>query len=284
MAETTNSLPPVSLPALLRGALRRRTGGAGVHSAARSETVYRMAGIDVAQLAAYSDVLGFPPGAVPITFYYLIAQRAHVAAMVHPAFPFRLAGMIHVANVIEEFAMSALPSLDATRELVVRNALTIEPPTGSGARYCVFETFAEQDGTPIFRCESRYLAVRGERRPKVKLALDGALGAPVGAWSLPAYEGRLYAKASGDWNPIHLWPWSARLMGLQKPIIHGMHTVGKACALLEQASGRRVIQAGASFVAPIPLGSEVRLEADWQQGRYYVLTDRLAVEGSFVVL
>jgi hypothetical protein len=45
-----------------------------------------------------------------------------------------------------------------------------------------------------------------------------------------------------------------------------------------------VIQAGASFVSPIPLGSEVRLEADWQQGRYYVLTDRLAVEGSFVVL
>ena len=285
MAEITNPLPPASLPALLRGALRRRTGGAGMHGAgARSEMVYRMAGIDAAQLAAYCAVLQFPPGAVPITFYYLIAQRAHVAAMVDPAFPFRLAGMIHVANVIEEFANSPVPPLDPARALVVRNALTIEPPTGSGARYCVFETLAEQDGRPIFRCESRYLAVRGERRPKVRLALDGALGEPVGAWTLPPYEGRLYARASGDWNPIHLWPWSARLMGLQKPIIHGMHTVGKVCALLEQASGRRVVRLDAAFAAPIALGSAVRLEADWAQGRYYVRTERLAVEGSFVVL
>ena len=115
--------------------------------------------------------------------------------------------------------------------------------------------------------------------------LLGALGETVGAWHLPPHEGRLYARASGDWNPIHLWPWSARLMGLKQPIIHGMHTVGKTCALLEQAAGRRIVQLSARFVAPISLGSTARLDADWQQGSYYVLAGgRLAVEGSFVVL
>ncbi|WP_395406958.1 MaoC/PaaZ C-terminal domain-containing protein [Pseudoduganella sp. UC29_106] len=146
----------------------------------------------------------------------------------------------------------------------------------------MFETMVEQGGRPVFRCESRYLAVRGERRPRLRLALDGALGDPVGGWQLADDEGRRYAQVSGDWNPIHLWRWSARLFGLREPIVHGMHTIARACALLEQAGGERIASIGARFVAPVPLGSEVRLEADWAAGRYFVLiSDRLAVEGGF---
>jgi len=280
MADFILPLPPVSLLALLRGTFRRRGGGALAGEGAAGTSRYRMAGIDVRQLREYCAVLEFQHGALPVTFYYLIAQRAHLAAMVDPAFPFRLAGMIHAENAITE-----LSPLAADREVVVHDTLRIEPPAENGARYCVFDTVGEQDGRAVFRCESRYLAVRGARRGGVKLGVDGALGERVGSWTLPAYEGRLYAKASGDWNPIHLWPWSARLMGLKQPIIHGMHTVGKACALLERAAGRRVTAIGARFMAPLPLGSEVRLEVDWANGRYFVLTsDRLAVEGSFVVL
>ena len=99
---------------------------------------------------------------------------------------------------------------------------------------------------------------------------------------LAADEGRRYAQVSGDWNPIHLWRWSARLFGVQQPIVHGMHTIARACALLEQAGGQRIASIGARFVAPVPLGSEARLEADWAAGRYFVLVgDRLAVEGGF---
>jgi acyl dehydratase len=279
MGKMINPLPPVSLAGLLRGALRRRSG-VGFSGGGRTETRYRTTAPDALQLAAYCAVLGFPRGAAPVTSHYLLAQRAHVAAMVDPAFPFRLAGMIHVENAITE-----LSPLDAGRDMDIFNALTIEPPTESGARYCSFETLAMQDGKPVFRCESRYLALRGERRPKLKPAADAAPGEPLGSWHLPPDAGRRYAKASGDWNPIHLWSWSARLMGLEQPIIHGMHSVGMACALLERASGRRVTALQARFLAPVALGSAARLEADWQQQRYYVLCrDRLAVEGSFVVL
>ena len=41
-----------------------------------------------------------------------------------------------------------------------------------------------------------------------------------------------YARVSGDWNPHHLWPWSARLLGYKSPIVHGMWTVARTLALL----------------------------------------------------
>ena len=86
---------------------------------------------------------------------------------------------------------------------------------------------------------------------------------------------------SGDWNPIHLWRWSARLMGMKVPIIHGMHTVAKACAVVEAQSGRRVQALSARFKAPIPLGTDANLALDPGGGGYRVFCNgRVAAEGA----
>ncbi|MGO4380802.1 MaoC/PaaZ C-terminal domain-containing protein [Pseudoduganella sp. RAF53_2] len=276
MAEITNQLPSTSLLGLLRGALRARSGQAD--EAAMSAS-YRVASVDAAQMRACRELLGLSDERTPVAFHYLIAQRAHLAAMVGRTFPFKLAGMIHVENRIVELA-----PLDMDLEIVVHNTLRIEPPTPAGARFCVFDTLAEQRGVPVFRCESRYLAVRGEKRGSAKAATVAQAHAEVGRWELSADAGRRYARVSGDWNPIHLWAWSARLFGLERPIIHGMQTIGKACALLEAAAGQRVRSISARFLAPIALGSEVRLEADWREARFYIHAgDRLAVEGTFEI-
>lgn len=36
-----------------------------------------------------------------------------------------------------------------------------------------------------------------------------------------------YAKATADWNPHHLFPWTAKLMGFRAPIAHGMWTLAR---------------------------------------------------------
>ncbi len=51
--------------------------------------------------------------------------------------------------------------------------------------------------------------------------------------NLAAHLGVQYGYISGDWNPHHLWPWSARLLGYRKPIAHGMWTMAKALSLLQ---------------------------------------------------
>jgi len=88
---------------------------------------------------------------------------------------------------------------------------------------------------------------------------------------------------SGDWNPIHLWPWSARLMGMRAPIIHGMHSVAQACALLERARGQRVMRLDCRFKMPVPLGADVTLVGGPEDGRFAVLYgERVAVDGQAI--
>lgn len=49
---------------------------------------------------------------------------------------------------------------------------------------------------------------------------------------LPGELGKVYAKISGDYNPIHLYPFSAKLFGLKRHIAHGMWTKAKAFSVL----------------------------------------------------
>lgn len=235
--------------------------------------------IDDDTLKRYNALLGFAPDALPITFYYLLTQRAHLATMLGPEFPFRLAGMVHVENDIRELQK---PGLKQPMELSTR--VVLEPPAENGARYCELLTIGSQQGREIFECRSRYLAVRGKRKapaaPRSR-AVAGSAGQRIGEWLLSASAGREYAAVSGDWNPIHLWPWSARLLGMNAPIIHGMHSVARACAVLERAEGVRLSAISARFKAPIPLGSPVELRLA-EAGTYQLYSGvTLAVEGNW---
>jgi len=270
-------LPEAGVATLLRALFK---GPAAVGAPAVAPTTFDLERLDGRQLKRYNALLGFAPDALPVSFFYLPTQRAHLATMLGAAFPFRLAGMIHVENAIRELRV---PDRDQPMELLTQ--LVIEPPAENGARYCELRTVGRQQGQDVFECRSRYLAVRGKRRGE--RGLDGAANAPVagqpaGEWSLAANAGRQYASVSGDWNPIHLWPWSARLLGIKAPIIHGMHTVAKTAALLEQCEGRRLTAISACFKAPIALGAAAELRLAEPAGGYQVWTGgKLAVEGSF---
>ena len=77
---------------------------------------------------------------------------------------------------------------------------------------------------------SRAVEGDGVKRPRPKppeiedqLTLD---------WSLPANLGRSYGGISKDYNPIHLYPWTAKLFGFRRQIAHGMCLLGMSAAAL----------------------------------------------------
>lgn len=233
--------------------------------------------LDPARLARYNALFGFGTDALPITYYYLLVQRAQLATMLAPAFPFRLLGMIHAENALRE---EHRPDLRAP--LLIATEVEIEPTTAQGAHYCTLRSRAMQDGATVFSCTSRYLALRGKSVRDGPRNIEEESLPVLANWDLAYDAGRRYAAVSGDWNPIHLWPWSARLLGLPAPIIHGMHTVGAACARLEQAAGRSMNALSARFKAPIALESHVGMHADMDAGIYRVRCGgKLAVEGGF---
>lgn len=271
-------LPPLSAATLLRALLKRPAAQA---PAAPIATRYRLPSVDPAHAARYRQAFGMDGARIPLTYYYLLAQRAHLASMLGAALPFRLAGAIHVDNLLRAGSQPL-----AGRPLVLATTLRLAAPAANGALHAVLETEATQDGSLVFGCRSTYLVARGRSAgsggaPRPAAAQQEALPA-LAAWHLSGASGRAYAALSGDWNPIHLWPWSARLMGLQAPIIHGMHTLGRVCAELERAGARPLALLEGRFRAPVALGSKVALAAGLAQGRYRVdAGGRMAVEGRF---
>ncbi|MFB9070467.1 MaoC/PaaZ C-terminal domain-containing protein [Citricoccus parietis] len=74
-------------------------------------------------------------------------------------------------------------------------------------------------------------------------------------WRLPASTGREYAAVSGDFNPIHLNPVTAKLLGQKGMIAHGMYLAGRMLAGREPAGAGHEWEI--SFATPVLLPGTV---------------------------
>ena len=270
---------PAMGPATLLRALFKRPQRALPTTLPDVTTEYRLDAVPVDHIARYRAAFGFTGEHIPLTWWYLIAQRAHLATMLAPGFPFRIAGLVHMENTLEEHGRIA-----PGQALLVRTVLRLLPPSSSGALRCVLETTGRAGRVTVFTCSSTYLIRRGEhsgaKQPGADLASSGE---PVAQWTLDSAAGRRYARLWGDWNPIHLYGWSARMMGLRAPIIHGMHTLASSCAALENAGGRRITKIACRFRAPVPLGRTATLRIAAATGEFVVEAGgKLAVMGNWL--
>src|SRR5690554_2728609 len=219
---------------------------------------YTASPIDTQHLAAYKEQLPGFVSKVPLTYFYLLAQRAHLALMLDERFPWPILGMVHVANRIEYFAAVDLTlpfTLDVQIEFPARAA------TRKRVRPIYLVDFYQND-TLIVRCSSAYQVGSGsksaERRTDKAAAPDLTAWDESAAWSLPSHLGRSYAKLSGDYNPIHLHPWLSRWFGFSRPIIHGMYSVARAQASLEASLKTEVQMLDVGFRRPVVLPTELK--------------------------
>jgi hypothetical protein len=246
-------------------------------STCQVDAAWRLDRIDADHVRRYNTAFGFRGDAVPLTFLYLLAQRAQLAAMLARPIPFRIPGLIHVEN---RLAMHAPVVLDAP--LAVTTALQLPLPAPNGALHAVLETRAFDGERLAFSCDSTYLIRRGDRTGRHAPPPEAPRGEALGGWTVAHDAGRRYAALSGDWNPIHLWPWSARLMGMRTPIVHGAHTQAKACSLLQASTDRDIAALWCRFRQPVALGSDVILLAGDGDGAFTVMCDgRVAMEGRY---
>jgi acyl dehydratase len=259
------------LRALLKQPARSSTG--------QVDATWRLDRIDADHVRRYQAAFGFRGDAVPLTFLYLLAQRAQLATMLACPIPFRIPGLIHVEN---RLAMHAPVVLDAP--LALTTVLQLPPPAPNGALHAVLETRAFDGERLAFSCDSTYLIRRGDRTGRNAPPPEAPHGEALGGWTVAHEAGRHYAALSGDWNPIHLWRWSARLMGMRTPIVHGAHTLAKACSLLQTACGQEITSVWSRFRQPVPLGSSVALFQRDTEGRFAaVCDDRIVIEGRYAV-
>ena len=121
----------------------------------------------------------------------------------------------------------------------------------------------EVDGEAVWQETSTYLqrgageadAPRGAAAPGIPA------GDPCARWRLADDLGRRYAAVSGDVNPIHLHPLTARAMGFPRAIAHGMWTGARTIAALgPQSTGPS--RSHVWFRKPVLLPTTVDLVVD----------------------
>jgi acyl dehydratase len=231
--------PPGTLPLLARagagaipGASRLPFLAGGGRDVPDLTLVLNDVEIDPDRLATYAHVCGFSlRDSVPPTYPHILAFPLHMALMTDSSFPFPAIGLVHIYNQITQRRPIRLGEKLSLRVW----ATPIEPhPRG---RQFSLRTEARAGEELVWEEVSTNLrrgsgSGSGSDGHAPEVASAEALPASA-TWKLPGDLGRRYASVSGDRNPIHMHPLTARLFGFPSAIAHGMWTKARCLAALE---------------------------------------------------
>lgn len=282
---------PRLMPALAKGALTgvgKRPGP----DAALPPVRLGLPGVraDAAQAAAYADVCGYDVprtlAVLPVTYPHILGFPLAARLMSSRRFPLPMLGLVHTSiEIVQHATLYADRPLDLT---VYAQELR---PHRRGTEV-VMVTEAHRAGELVWEDRSTYLArhrtAQGGAGPEAAhdgpaSARDGAApAAPEGAvlplrdeWRLAADLGRRHAAVSGDYNPIHLYPLTARALGFPRAIAHGMWTFAR-CAAEAVPADVTSLRIAARFRAPVLLPATVVYGSD---GRAFQLSGEPAKSG-----
>jgi acyl dehydratase len=215
--------------------------------------------LDAEQIGRYARVCGFiPEQGVPVTFPHVMAFPLHLMLLTDPAFPWPAMGLVHVSN-----------SVRLRRTLNSGQALRVEVECGELVAHDKGQAFTlhtriYRGGEAVWDADSVYLkrGVAGRGRGQASLPQADTMPPALvreARWQLPAQLGRDYAKASGDFNPIHLHALSAKAFGFRRAIAHGMWTLGRTLAALQPSKQLDAANVQGDFKSPILLPAETTL-------------------------
>ncbi|MFI7239930.1 MaoC family dehydratase [Streptomyces cyaneofuscatus] len=217
-------------------------------------------------LAAYRRICGFPTpesGPLPLTYPHVLAFPLAMRLMTGRDFPLPVVGLVH--TWIEISGHRPVRPGEALEPTVYAAGLTAH----RRGTEVTMVTEARVGGELVWESRSGYLsrhATKAEAAPRSEEeALKGEREAPalpsVAEWRLPGDLGRRYGAVSGDRNPIHLHPLTARLFGFPRAIAHGMWTVARCLAEADRQGGElRTVRV--EFRAPVLLPTSVTYAAD----------------------
>ena len=234
MAERAYDSPPGTLPlfaragaAMIPGASRLPFVGGGANEIPDLILTLNHVSVDTDRLAAYCDVCGFElSNALPPTYPHILAFPLHLALMTDGSFPFPAIGLVHIENRITQHR-----PIDVSEKLSLRVWATPLEPHPRGRQFSV-RTEASVDGGVVWEEVSTNLRRGGGSGKGAPRERDPEKLPATATWRLEGDLGRRYASVSGDVNPIHIHPLTARLFGFPRAIAHGMWTKARCLAAL----------------------------------------------------
>jgi len=208
----------------------------------------RLDGMRADILEDYRAVCGFPEGPnLPLPLPQVVAAPLHIAIFTHKDFPLPAMGLVHVSSrIIQHHPIPADAQMD------VHCWMEGHRQARKGIEADLI-TEVSVGGVLAWESVTTVLTMAGKGHGK-KTAMDEP-GSPEPTrsttWSMPTDLGRRYGSIAGDRNPIHLYPWTAKLFGFKRHIIHGMWLLARAVAELEDDLPRGPVQLDVRFKRPV---------------------------------
>lgn len=230
----------------------------------------------------FHQVVGWESDFIHPCYLHSLAFVLHVKLLLLAKFPFPLLGLVHVNNQIRQLRpikkgeKLAVSSCFGQLELHPKGwmfSIKVEFYSGS-------ELVWQGISTNLFRTN------HGQVVEKIDKCSTETFTNPINkTWMLSSNVGRRYAKVSGDYNPIHLTNWSAKLFGFKQHIIHGMCTKSYCISDLQKINPTLFLQAyevKTTFKQPLYIPNQVNLAI--QPSMSETCTDSLLfkVEGASV--
>lgn len=244
---TPESLPKVPTM-LLRAAVK---SGQQAPAPQLPELVLRCDGISACsdKLDEYHELLAWRQESVHPAWLHCLALPLHLGLLLDKGFPFKVMGLVHMENHIRQYR-----AVERHEKLSISCRFDKLRRHRLGWQFSLL-TDIQVGEEMVWQGRSVSLVRHGDL-PKRSLPSSSA-NLPCGAqWHLDANLGRQYAKVSGDYNPIHLYPWSARFFGFKSQIIHGMWSKARCITALAPIVGE-AFELSVSFRKPVFLPCDV---------------------------
>jgi acyl dehydratase len=181
------------------------------------------------RLAAYDRVCGFGlTDTLPPTYPHMLAFPLHLALMTSGRFPFPAIGLVHISNRIVQHR-----PIEVGERLSLRVWAGPIEPHPRGRQFSIHSEARVADEVVWAESSTNLKRGRGsEDAPKAEDPPSSEELPATATWRLKGDLGRRYGSVSGDLNPIHVHPLTARLFGFPSAIAHGMWTKARSLAAL----------------------------------------------------
>jgi acyl dehydratase len=216
---------------------------------------------EATHIDVYRDVCGYraQPGLVPLSYPEMHFTALIAEAVVSSRFPFSPLGLIHTGQRVELHeplrpgaVVDATTRLEALRETSRGYELDFS---------MLIERCGRRAWSGLATLLSRSPATRsGKARSRHAVSENAPGGFEL---DVAGNIGVRYAQVSGDYNPHHLWWFTARPLGYRRPIAHGMWTFARVLSeVLEDVDEEALVQATTAFKRPLLMPSRIRIEAE----------------------
>lgn len=206
---------------------------------------------------------------LPVTYLHVLAFRLQAEIFTHQQVTFPLLGMIHLRNQItchHELSVHDIYDFKCQLSSSRISEVGLEFDLVSQV-FIQNELVWESVSTYLYRIEQ---PGRRARPPKT----NGMEWQDPVHWHLNDDLGRRYAKASGDYNLIHLHPLLSKRFGFDRVLVHGMWSKARCVAELTASIGSRPCTIDVTFKLPLFMPADVSFSSmEAEKGFVFELRD-----------